>query len=137
MLLRETLNPRASMSELLAVYLHFLRSKHGYSCAYVGQKAGAARQTVSHWESAYRRPDAKQVELLDELYGTGVLLSTLRFYAMPTHDSNWFRTHLEYEAKADVIHIYECQVVPGLLQSEGYARTILELNEEPDVGEAV
>lgn len=137
MLHRETLDPRSSMRDFLAVYLHFLRTKHGYSCARVGKAVNAARQTVSHWESGLRRPDEKQAESLDELYGTGELVSMLLFYARSAREPDWFKAHVGLEAKADVIESYECSIVPGLLQTEHYARTVFTLGGESDVERAV
>lgn len=39
--------------------------------------------------------------------------------------SDWFRDYLHIEQQADTIRFYEPDVVPGLLQSEGYARALL------------
>jgi transcriptional regulator with XRE-family HTH domain len=133
MLRRETLEPRSSMWDFLASYLHFLRTKHGYSCAYVGEVAGAARQTVSHWESGYRKPDERQAELLDDLYGTGELLSTILYWAQAGHEANWYQEQVALEAIASEIRIYESGLVPGLFQSESYARTLFTLGGSTDV----
>lgn len=40
---------------------------------------------------------------------------------------NWFETYLGLEQAASVIRAYEPQLVPGLLQTEGYARAIMLL----------
>ncbi|KIZ15193.1 helix-turn-helix domain-containing protein [Streptomyces natalensis] len=40
---------------------------------------------------------------------------------------NWFETHLGLEEAASVIRTYEVQFVPGLLQTEGYARAVTTL----------
>lgn len=133
MLRRETLEPRSSMWDFLASYLHFLRAKHGYSCAYVGEVAGAARQTVSHWESGYRKPDERQTELLDDLYGTGKLLATLLYWAKAGHDANWYQEQVALETIAAEIRIYEAGLVPGLFQTESYARTLFTLGDSTDV----
>ncbi|MEV4256097.1 DUF5753 domain-containing protein [Spirillospora sp. NPDC049652] len=133
MLRRETLDPEGSIAHALAVHLHFLRIKHGYSCAAVGRYVNAARQTVSHWESALRRPDEWQAKKLDELYDTGALIQWLLRHAKGHHDSAWFKAHLDLEAKADVIRSYECNIIPGLLQTEDYARAVFTALGEPDV----
>lgn len=133
MLRRETLEPRSSMWDFLASYLYFLRTKHAYSCAYVGEVAGAARQTVSHWESGYRKPDERQVELLDDLYGTGNLLATILYWAKAGHEANWYEEQVALEAIAEEIRIYESGLIPGLFQTESYARTLFRLAGTADV----
>jgi transcriptional regulator with XRE-family HTH domain len=40
---------------------------------------------------------------------------------------NWFETYVGLEESATVIRNYEVQFVPGLLQSEGYARAVVRL----------
>ncbi|MFB4302077.1 helix-turn-helix transcriptional regulator [Actinomadura sp. NTSP31] len=133
MLRRETLEPRSSMWDFLASHLHFLRMKHDYSCAYVGKITKAARQTVSHWESGYRKPDEKQVALLDELYGTGQLLATILYWAKAGHEANWYEEQVALEAIASEIRIYESGLVPGIFQTESYARTLFRQAGAADV----
>ncbi|MFG2006095.1 helix-turn-helix transcriptional regulator [Spirillospora sp. NPDC048911] len=133
MIRRELLDPNASMWDLLAVYLHFLRTKHKLSCAKVGEVAGAARQTVSHWESGRLKPSEDQVEALDQRYGTGGLLGFILHHAKTGHDPDWFRAHLEFEARASALRIYELGVMPGLLQIEEYARALFVAAGSKDV----
>ncbi|MCW2883656.1 MAG: hypothetical protein QOE54_3243 [Streptosporangiaceae bacterium] len=40
---------------------------------------------------------------------------------------NWFQTYVGLEEAAGLIRTYELQFVPGLLQSEGYARAVIDL----------
>ncbi|MEU5154302.1 helix-turn-helix transcriptional regulator [Glycomyces sp. NPDC021274] len=40
---------------------------------------------------------------------------------------DWFSNYLEMEGAASMIRTYEVQVIPGLLQSEAYARAVLML----------
>lgn len=124
MILREKLDPEGSMWELLAVYLHFLRTKHNLSCAKVGEVTSAARQTVSHWESGFRTPKREQLEILDQRYGTGHLLVWLLHHARLGHNPDWFRDQLEKEARATELRIWELAWIPGLFQSEAYARAM-------------
>ncbi|MDF3293188.1 helix-turn-helix domain-containing protein [Streptomyces silvisoli] len=48
---------------------------------------------------------------------------------------NWFRAYVGFEADASVIETYEAELIPGLLQTEEYAREVIramspELNAE-------
>jgi hypothetical protein len=121
------------MWHLLAYYLHFLREKHDLSCAGAGRVAKAARQTVSHWEAGRLKPSEDQVAALDREFGTGDLLSLLLYHAKTGHDPDWLKTHLELEARASVLKIYELGLVPGLLQTADYARALFVSTGSKDV----
>ncbi|MFI0357323.1 helix-turn-helix domain-containing protein [Actinomadura sp. 9N407] len=137
MLLREQLDARADLWALLAVYLHFLRTRHGLSCAAVGELTGCARQTVSHWESGVRKPSEWQLAVLDERYGTGELLRSVLYHAKRNHDSNWFKSHLKYERRSSEQRIWDLSWIPGLFQTPEYARAVFEAFGVEDVDEAL
>ncbi|MFF3763740.1 helix-turn-helix domain-containing protein [Streptomyces sp. NPDC001922] len=40
---------------------------------------------------------------------------------------SWFETHIGLEEATSVIRTYESQFIPGLLQTEGYARAVIKL----------
>ena len=40
---------------------------------------------------------------------------------------SWFQTYLDFEQAAELIRTYEIQFVPGLLQTEAYARAVISL----------
>jgi hypothetical protein len=44
----------------------------------------------------------------------------------------WFSTYVGLEEAANVIRTYEVQFVPGLLQTAGYARTVIQLGYPDD-----
>ncbi|WP_433173862.1 helix-turn-helix domain-containing protein [Actinoallomurus sp. CA-150999] len=47
-----------------------------------------------------------------------------------------FESYVQYEAKAISVRCFATQVVPGLLQTEGYARGVMDPNEPLDIQEA-
>ena len=50
--------------------------------------------------------------------------------------STWFQNYLDLEQSAELIRTYEVQFVPGLLQTDAYARAVIALDdraEPPDV----
>ncbi|ACZ00299.1 helix-turn-helix domain-containing protein [Thermomonospora curvata] len=122
--LRERPDPRSSLWDLLASHLHFLRVKHGLSCAAVGELVNASRQTVSHWESGLRKPHEWQVKILDKKYETGTLLEYLLYHAKREHNPSWFADSVEYEGRATEIRIAELSWIHGLFQTEAYARAV-------------
>jgi hypothetical protein len=43
----------------------------------------------------------------------------------------WLQTYLDFEQAAELIRTYEIQFVPGLLQTEAYARAVISLGYDP------
>ncbi|MCW2911998.1 MAG: transcriptional regulator, family [Actinomycetia bacterium] len=121
----EEINPDNSLWDWLAYELRQCRLQAGMSLAQFGQVAGAARSTVSNWETGYRKPDEKNLELVDARFATGGrFLRHLRF-ARLNHDPSWFAQYSGYERHATDLKIYCGQVIPVPLQTPNYARALL------------
>lgn len=54
-------------------------------------------------------------------------------YAKLGHNPDWFKEHMEFEANASDLKICEPTVVPGLLQTEDYARAVFTAGGSNDV----
>jgi transcriptional regulator with XRE-family HTH domain len=134
---RDPLNPRLSLWHLLAFQLRYLRELNGLSLAQVGAIINAARSTVSNIEAGRLRIDERQAALLDERYGTGVLIQTLLYFACMGHDPEWQRQYAEYEARAQIIRIYQGQVIPTGFQNEAYIRALVAAKAGANVEAAV
>ncbi|WHM37027.1 helix-turn-helix transcriptional regulator [Streptomyces sp. BPTC-684] len=59
---------------------------------------------------------------LDAAFGTDRLFENLYSLARKEIHPDQFRRRMELEARAQLIQEYTCQIVPGLLQTEEYAR---------------
>ncbi|RSN60289.1 helix-turn-helix domain-containing protein [Actinomadura sp. WAC 06369] len=107
------------------------RERAGLSQARVAHRLGMTASFISQVESGKKRCKRELVEVMDpEFRAGGVLLNlyddlngdgTLGF---PT----WFDWP-EVEAEAEVLITWENSVVPGLLQTEDYARSLLATEE--------
>jgi hypothetical protein len=53
------------------------------------------------------------------------------------HDPDWFRQHVDIEDRASVIKSWENAWVPGLLQTEDYARATLQAGGVRDLEEVL
>lgn len=101
------------------------------SQARVAQRTGKTASFVSQIESGKKRCKRDFVEIMDpELKANGVLLN---LYDDLNGDGQlgfptWFDWP-EVEGEADVLVTWEHSVVPGLLQIDGYARTLLGTDE--------
>jgi transcriptional regulator with XRE-family HTH domain len=118
----ESIDPNSSLWSWLAYDLRFYREKHGLSLAQLGRIMGRSRGSVSNCEAGRRRITEQEARILDRHWDTGGHFLRLLTFARAGHDPDWFKQHLEHEARASVLKIYELAVVPGLLQTPEYAR---------------
>ncbi|WP_185792364.1 helix-turn-helix domain-containing protein [Actinoallomurus bryophytorum] len=95
--------------------------------------AGALGYTngwVSNVENGQLRPRPEQVTALEHELGVppGALMNV---YEQLDGESlpGWFREWVDEEAAADVLRTFELALVPGLLQTEEYARALLPADQ--------
>ncbi|GAA3087775.1 helix-turn-helix domain-containing protein [Streptosporangium carneum] len=82
---------------------------------------------ISMLENGNRGPTPELARSMDAALGLDGTLSNL--WAMLDNVSNqlptWYRSWLEIEREADTLRTWQPLIVPGLLQTEGYARAVL------------
>ncbi|MEU6348019.1 helix-turn-helix transcriptional regulator [Streptomyces sp. NPDC047072] len=84
-----------------------------------------SKHTVASVELGRRMPDLAFVERAEEALGnTGALRKALPKLGRQPGLAAWFRRWAGLEASAIALYTYECRMVPGLLQTEGYARAL-------------
>ncbi|GAA0475406.1 helix-turn-helix transcriptional regulator [Streptomyces olivaceiscleroticus] len=103
-----------------------LREHAGLTRAEFGARVRFSRHTVESVELGRRMPDESFVERAEDVLGnTGALRRAARFLSRGEPGlAVWFRRWARLERVAVSLCTYECRLVPGLLQSEGYARTV-------------
>ncbi|MFD5556175.1 Scr1 family TA system antitoxin-like transcriptional regulator [Streptomyces sp. NPDC127068] len=93
------------------------------------------RSLVTRVESATRVPQDNFARRCDELLSTGGVLIKLwgkvNWYPEVEHP-DWFQRRVDMDAVAVALHEYQMYVVPGLLQTEEYARAILSYTYSGD-----
>jgi len=111
--------------------LRRLREAAGLTQEELSQRAVMSRTHIAHIEAGRRRPDVDDARRLDQVLDTGGFF--VRF--LPTLDgrkvAEHFKEALEFEGKATVIKEYGPKLVPGILQTEAYAREILSSGYPP------
>lgn len=139
MVARELLDPDGSLWHWIAADLHFYRAKHKMTLDQLGEVMSLKKAAVSNLEAARPgfRLQQRQAEALDTLWGLNGHFSRLLRYAHRMHSPEWFRDFTELEKHANKIKLYEVALVPGLLQTEGYARTLLSSGPVVNVDRAV
>lgn len=83
-------------------------------------------------ETGKRTPKPSFIKDCDQALNTGGALARLWKRLIESSYLEWFRPVVEIEADADSMIAYEAQAVPGLLQTEDYARALLRTGPARD-----
>ncbi len=82
---------------------------------------------VKLWETGHRIPTPDHLTRLDDLYGMNGILVRIREDLVKTSvPLEWFGRWPEIEARATALWSIHAHVFPGLLQTEAYARAVLQ-----------
>ncbi|GAA0488373.1 helix-turn-helix transcriptional regulator [Streptomyces olivaceiscleroticus] len=112
------------------------REAAGLTQEALSQRAIMSRTHIAHIEAGRRKPSLEDARRLDQVLETGGLFE--RF--LPTLDdrslANFFALAAELEQRATMIREYASSLVPGLLQTEAYARAVIRSYFPPRTGEA-
>ncbi|MEU5675719.1 Scr1 family TA system antitoxin-like transcriptional regulator [Streptomyces rochei] len=122
-------DPSDSLRTFGAV-MQALREHAGYSRTEFTDLVSFSKHTVESVELGRRMPDVVLVERSEEALGnTGALRRSAKYVTRGRGDvglAAWFRQWARLERVAVSLCTYECRLVPGLLQSEGYARAVVD-----------
>lgn len=115
-----------SVAVMFGLLLRHFRELAGLSQEQLGRRIGYSKSQVAMVERGARPPKGVFVQRADEVLGArGALVAVA---PKPPSKGNplpeWFAPFAEEEEKAWARHEYENQVVPGLLQTEAYARAV-------------
>ncbi|MFC3576691.1 Scr1 family TA system antitoxin-like transcriptional regulator [Streptomyces yaanensis] len=102
-----------------------LREHAGLSREEFADLVRFSKHTVASVELGRRMPDPAFVERAEEVLGnTGALRKAAECLSRQPGLAAWFRQWARLEATAITLYTYECRLIPGLLQTEGYARQL-------------
>jgi transcriptional regulator with XRE-family HTH domain len=124
----------------LGARLRALREAKGVSRDQAGYAIRASESKISRMELGRVSFKERDVTDLLTLYGVDDEVEQTRLLTMareantpgwwhPYGDllASWFQNYLDLEQAAELIRTYEVQFVPGLLQTEAYARAVIRL----------
>jgi transcriptional regulator with XRE-family HTH domain len=125
---------------LFAEQLRAMREHAGMSRDDLGKAIGYTGSTIANIETMYRAPTPDQAARLDDALGLPGIFTRIeeRLHGVPF--SAGFRPFQPYEAEAVALRLFEHSLIPGLLQTEEYARAVLETHPnttEDEVNERV
>jgi len=121
------------------------RAEHGWTQADVAAKTTYSESLIAQVETCRKAATAELARALDRVFATpgftegdmgvpgtfGRLVARLRNLPFPAS----FRSFAPHEAEATALYIFEHSMIPGLFQTEAYARAVFE--GFPDVTEDV
>jgi len=121
----------------LAAELRKLRSSAGLTQDEVGERTGINVATLYRIEHARVRPQTRTLRTLLDLYGVDEqqqadLVALLRdarqrgwLHAYQSELPEQYTTYIGFEGEASSVWNYESLFIPGLLQTEDYARAVI------------
>ena len=115
-----------------------LREYKGLSREEFGDLVGLSKHTVASVELGRRMPDPDFAERAETVLGnTGALRKAAPCLTRQPGLAAWFRRWARLEATAITLYTYECRLIPGLLQTEAYARTLFNNQWPPLTDEQI
>ncbi|MEU7152764.1 helix-turn-helix transcriptional regulator [Streptomyces sp. NPDC045456] len=120
----------------LAIELRRLREDNKLTCNDVGKALDWSGSKVNRMETGQGRVQPSDIDALCRFYETSddlrELLKELAkqsktrgwWHAYGAAVPSWFSVYVGLEAAASSLRTYECEFVPGLLQTEAYAREL-------------
>jgi transcriptional regulator with XRE-family HTH domain len=107
--------------------LKFARSRSGMTQDQLAERLNVSTSLIAKIETNRLVPQSDTARQLDTVFDAGELFqeSAAEARASSSGESVWIRPWLDYEEHATMVRSFELAVVPGLLQTEAYARAIL------------
>ena len=119
--------------------LRRLRNEHGFTIEQVQERSGGdiKAPSISRWENGERSVRPTDLRLLLDIYDVQgeqreTMLTLSRqakergwWQSYGTAIPDWFQVYIGLEAEASSVHVYESELVHGLLQTSDYYRAFL------------
>lgn len=111
--------------------LKLWRTQAGVSREELAKEAGYEYETVKSMEQGRRRPTVRLLEVADEMCGARGKLVAATDYLQPEKFPPRSQEFMAVESEAIALHSYQPLLIPGLLQTEDYARALLSASYPP------
>ncbi|MFE5986181.1 Scr1 family TA system antitoxin-like transcriptional regulator [Streptomyces sp. NPDC056453] len=118
------------MSSTYGDWFRAQREAAGLTQQELADRAIMTRSHIAHIEAGRRLPSKGDARRLDKALDTGDVLSSF----LPAEDAavaEYFETALQLEQQATIIREFALSFIPGILQTERYARAVLGTSFPP------
>jgi transcriptional regulator with XRE-family HTH domain len=116
------------MAALFGARVRRLRTAAGLTQAELGNRTHVVSTRITQIERASgAKPTLELARALDVVLGADNLLVELWPYVYREAFPDWSRKFMEYAERAVAVREYAAHLVPGLLQTEDYARAVLRV----------
>ncbi|MFF3458970.1 helix-turn-helix domain-containing protein [Streptomyces sp. NPDC002730] len=116
--------PGSGILHVFGRQLKRFRECTAYDRAAFGAATGYSASTIASYEQGRRVPPPRFIEQADELLGARGVLAEMKEEVARAQYPAFFRDAARFETEAVELHVYANQAVPGLLQTEEYARAV-------------
>ncbi|MFE9634266.1 Scr1 family TA system antitoxin-like transcriptional regulator [Streptomyces sp. NPDC006463] len=120
----KNLDPSSSPRALLGAELRVARERAGYSQAELGEPLFVSGSFIGQLEAGTRRMHLELARQIDDILKTGGFFVRNCGAAAKSKYPDHFAAAAEAEALAKAIREYAPLIIPGLLQTEAYARAV-------------
>lgn len=130
-------DPTSSVLAFFASEVIRLRTRKGWSQDELAKRAHATQAAISYVETTKRVPSDLLAQGLDIALETDDLFMRLQPLVLRYAYPAWFLPYVELEREARSMRVFESQIIPGLLQTEDYARALLASNRPDSMDDAI
>ncbi|MFG3286583.1 Scr1 family TA system antitoxin-like transcriptional regulator [Streptomyces sp. NPDC048111] len=131
------LDPSSSPRAFLGAELRFAREKSGLTQDELGQPLFVSGSFIGQLESGTRRMHLEYARQIDQILGTDGFFSRNCVAAAKSKYPDHFAEAAEAEAVATTIRQYAPSLIPGLLQTEAYARAVFRAHRPTATEETI
>jgi transcriptional regulator with XRE-family HTH domain len=131
------LDPGASTLAFFGAELRRHRIAASLSQDDLGRVINFSGALVGRVEMAERMPSQDFAERCDEALSTGGFFGRFRDLVKREAFPSWFGPFIDYEQRASKIYNWDNRVVPGLLQTEDYARAVMRAGRPREAVEVI
>jgi transcriptional regulator with XRE-family HTH domain len=135
--LSRELDPGASPLAFFGAELRRQRVAASLSQDELGRVIMFSGALVGRIEMAERMPSRDFADRCDEALNAGGFFGRFRELVKREAFPTWFGPFVEYEEKASKIHNWDNRLVPGLLQTEDYARAVMRAGRPREAPETI
>lgn len=107
------------------------RTRAGLERPEFGSLTGYSVATIASYEQGRRVPPPRFIDQADRVLDAGGVLQEMKEEVARAQYPAFFRDAARLEAEAVELHVYANQAVPGLLQTEEYARAVFGMMRPP------